>query len=47
MEAWRAATTDELESRARGARNRYERRYTDRMMGRRYGRLFRGLTNGS
>lgn len=46
MDAWRTATPDELASRSRNARIRYERRFTDRMMGRRYTRLFRELTRG-
>ncbi len=41
MNAWRAAPAEELAARCRGAQLRYQRRYTDRMMGRRYGRLFR------
>jgi glycosyltransferase involved in cell wall biosynthesis len=46
MRAWRVAEVDELAARARAARRRYERRFTDRMMGRRYGRLFRELAAG-
>ena len=41
MQAWRAATPEELASRCRAARTRYRRRFTDRIMCRRYGRLFR------
>jgi len=43
MQAWRSATPGELAARARDARRRYERRFTDRLMGRRYGRLFKAL----
>ena len=46
MRAWRAAGHEELASRASAARRRYERRFTDRMMGRRYARLFRELAAG-
>ncbi len=44
MQAWRAATPEELASRCRAARTRYRRRFTDRIMCRRYGRLFREVT---
>ena len=43
MYAWDAATPDELASLCQGARRRYERRFTDRIMGRRYRRLFEEL----
>lgn len=46
MQEWRGARSDDLAARARGARTRYERRFTDRLMGRRYGRLFRELASG-
>ncbi|HTN49932.1 MAG TPA: glycosyltransferase family 4 protein [Burkholderiaceae bacterium] len=44
MYEWFAATPGELVARSQAARNRYERRFTDRMMGRRYRRLFGALS---
>jgi glycosyltransferase involved in cell wall biosynthesis len=43
MYEWLAATPDELAAHCNAARMRYERRFTDRMMGRRYRRLFSSL----
>lgn len=43
MYAWQRATGEELAARCAAARRRYERRFTDRMMGRRYRRLFESL----
>ncbi len=44
MYAWDAASSDELVALCRGARRRYERHFTDQMMGRRYCRLFEDLS---
>ena len=44
MIEWLAAPPDALAARCRAARSRYERRFTDRMMGRRYRRLFSALS---
>jgi glycosyltransferase involved in cell wall biosynthesis len=44
MREWLTATPYELAARCSAARNRYERRFTDRTMGRRYRRLFSALS---
>jgi glycosyltransferase involved in cell wall biosynthesis len=44
MREWLTATPYELAARCSAARNRYERRFTDRAMGRRYRRLFSALS---
>lgn len=45
MQAWRMATPEEVAIQSRAARIRYQRRFTDRLMGRRYGQLFRDLAS--
>lgn len=43
VQAWDAATPAQIEALCRGARQRYEAHYTDRIMGRRYRQLFESL----